>query len=161
MAGLGKRGRRKRKPKEGGKSGQPCKLTPEIEDKILAMLQLLIPIETATAAAGISRQTFYNWRRQGKADREAGLETDFSRFLDNVEKAEALGEAVAVRNIHGAGPQYQLALLRSRFPTRWAESQRLKVEIEKTQGEMLDALKEGLEHDEYVKVIAVLRSYGE
>ena len=152
----------KKKPEIPGpqKPAAQSKLTEKNIDLIAGMLRRLVPLEVAARACGISRQTLYNWRKRGKADAAEEKDTLYARFFYVAEEAEAQGEVLTIQKVYEAGPQFQLALLRSRFPTRWSETQRLQVEMESMQNEMLDALKEGLEPDEYRKVIAVLRSHG-
>lgn len=80
--------------------------------------------ETATLAAGFSKQTLYNWRDQAKAGNVAAI-----ALLDAMEKASAEAEADAVDDIRKAGkagPQFWAASatrLERRHPDRWGKRQ--------------------------------------
>lgn len=73
---------------EKKKMGAPTKLTKELIERVVTYLQKGAYVETAAAAAGISKETFYHWLHQG-ANKESGLMRDFS---DAVEKAQADSE---------------------------------------------------------------------
>ena len=45
--------------------GPTCKLTPELRAKLMALLRAGNYVETAAACCGISKQTLYNWLREG------------------------------------------------------------------------------------------------
>ena len=95
------------KPKAKNLGGRPkgtTKLTPEIQDKIVAAIYAGNYLETAAAAAGVHKQTFYDWLYKGanakKGDKTAEI---YKRFSDAVLKAMAESEAVAIAAIHQAG----------------------------------------------------------
>ena len=73
-------------------TGRPTKLTPEIVSRILDSLRAGIGRDTAIAAAGIARSSFYAWYARGRNARRGA----FSDFSDAVKKAEA---DAAIRNI--------------------------------------------------------------
>jgi transposase len=81
-------------------------------------------IETACKAAGISKQTVYQWLKRA----EHG-ETPFTAFRDALEKAEAKAELEVletVRKAGQAGPQYwpaSMTLLERRHPEKWGKRQ--------------------------------------
>lgn len=68
--------------------GRPSKFTPEMRAAIVADIADSIPYEYAAEANGISEKTLYLWLDQGRQDREAGVESDFAIFLQDIKKAE-------------------------------------------------------------------------
>lgn len=78
-------------------AGRPSKLTPELHKKIEKLLKAGNFTTTVCGLVGIGASTFYEWKQQGEKDKEAGLSTPFSGFLDMVLKAEANAEEKCVR----------------------------------------------------------------
>jgi hypothetical protein len=79
-------------------------------------------LETACALAGIPKSTLHNWRQAA----EAG-DIPCIAFLNAIEKAEAIAESEAVRNVREAGklPQFwaaEMTFLERRKPDRWGRS---------------------------------------
>ena len=82
-------------------TGRPTELTQDVQDKIVTYLRLGNYFETACAAAGVSKQSGYNWMKRGRraqrqADRDGtevpGEDLPFVLFLDAVERAQAESE---------------------------------------------------------------------
>lgn len=79
-------------------------------------------IETAVRSAGISKQTFYNWKEQAKDGNLAAI-----ALVDAVEKAEADAECDAVGDVTKAGkagPQFwaaSMTRLERRHASKWAK----------------------------------------
>lgn len=82
---------------------RPTLLTPERTEKIVALIAAGNFAETAALAAGISKQTYYNWLARGRVERERltekpslkprTKEEPYLEFFDAVEKARAEAEA--------------------------------------------------------------------
>ena len=70
------------------------KLTPEVESKIISMLMDGNYITTACLAAGITRVTFYDWKKRGEQGKQP-----YAKFLQHVEEAESIGETQLVQDI--------------------------------------------------------------
>jgi hypothetical protein len=81
----------------------PLKLKPEVERHLLAAIRAGVPIRHATAAVGISHQSYYAWCRQGRTDRDAGRRTACRRLVDRIEKAEAEMVTLRMARITKAG----------------------------------------------------------
>jgi transposase len=99
--------------------GRPTKLTPELQKRIVKLVRDGNYIETAAIAAGITKQTFYNWMERGKAGEEP-----FAEFFDALKRAEAEAEAEIAATVRAGlrdAPQWQSAMtfLERRWPTRW------------------------------------------
>lgn len=103
--------------------GRPTKLTPEVARTIADYVKAGNYIETAAAAAGISKQTLYSWMKAG-ARATAGPHRE---FLDAVEKAQAESEVTDVLRISvAAKSQWQAAAwrLERKNPDRWGRKDR-------------------------------------
>lgn len=81
-------------------------------------------IETSCKAAGISKNTVYQWLKRGDAGEEP-----FKAFRDALEKAEAKAELEVLETVRAAGkagPQYwpaSMTLLERRHPEKWGKRQ--------------------------------------
>lgn len=93
--------------------------TPKITDLIRVMIEGGSPPLAATMAAGVSRDTYFEWIKRGRAalmqDRVPALEQTFATFVEMVDQAEGIAEASATMKALGASPA---AALKHRFGTR-------------------------------------------
>lgn len=103
------------------------KLTPALSDKIIGYLRAGAYIETAAAAAGISKQTLYNWLRRAADEDEK--DPRFAAFAAEVEKSQALAEVRDIALIgKAAETQWQAAAwrLERKSPERWGRKDRME-----------------------------------
>jgi transposase len=111
--------------------GRPTKLTPEVSDTIVRYVRAGNYLETAAAAAGISRDTLHTWLRKGRTAK-SGM---YSEFADIVEKALGEGEIRDVLVIgEAARTHWQAAAwrLERKFPDRWGRRLAADVTLEAT-----------------------------
>lgn len=88
--------------------GRPTKLSPELQERVIAYLRQGNYLETAAAAAGIDRTTLRDWLRRG----ERAKSGRYREFSLAVEKARAEAEVMGLGIITKAGmPQRVLDLL--------------------------------------------------
>ena len=114
--------------------GRPTKLDDDVSGRIIAYIRQGQYVETAAAAAGISKFTFYEWLKRGAAIRGAAKpprsELPYLAFSNAVERAMAEAEIRDV-NIVGAASitQWQAAAwrLERRNPTRWGRRDRIEL----------------------------------
>lgn len=119
--------------------GRPTKLTPERHARIIELIRTGAFADTAAAAAGVHRATYYEWMARGRDcerddDGEAVTEADraFADFHDAVKEAEAVGETLAIGRIQNHSKDtWQAAAwyLERKYPERWGRVDRLKQEI--------------------------------
>lgn len=114
-------------PKKG-EGGRPTKLTKELQDKICHSILIGCYVETAVQAAGIHKDTFYEWLKKGNKQKQ-GIYKDFTdavnqsiadsekRDVSIIDKAGQLGDwrAVAWR-------------LERKHQTRWGYKQKIEHE---------------------------------
>lgn len=114
--------------------GRPSKLTSEVHELVVEMLQAGNFIETAAAAAGIDRDTIRQWLKRG-ARAKSGK---FRRFRDDVVKAMAESEAGLIALVanaaigsEGVRGQWQAAawLLERKFPEKYARRQKIEAKV--------------------------------
>jgi hypothetical protein len=109
--------------------GRPTKLTPEVQDKIVAAIRAGNYQETAASYAGISEKTFYEWMNRGLSDDPS--ESHFGEFREAVEKAKAAAEVRDVILIDKAAQDgsWQAAAwkLERKFPNKWGRVQRTEI----------------------------------
>ena len=134
--------------KRGKKIGRPTKYTPEIAERIATRVAMGNYRETAAAAEGIAKSTFFEW-----LDR-------YSDFSDLIEKADAQAEGKRVKTILQAadGGKWQAAAwyLERKCFDRWGRKDRheltgkdgggIKYEVEFV-GVSTDMVEVGIEGD--------------
>ncbi len=124
-------------------TGRPCKLTPAIQSKIVEYIHAGAYIETAAAAAGISKDTLYAWLRRGAR----GDGTRFREFSDAVERALAQAELRDLLIIgKAAQTQWQAAAwrLERKCPDRWGRKVRIEPVERQDPQEFAQSVREAL-----------------
>jgi hypothetical protein len=110
-------------------AGRQTKLTPEVQDRIVAALRAGNYQETAAVYGGISVKTFYEWMVRGESEEEK--EQSFREFREAVEKAKAEAEVRDVTLIDKAAKDgsWQAAAwkLERKFPTKWGRVNRTEI----------------------------------
>jgi hypothetical protein len=118
------------------KTGRPTLLTEELRDKICNFVRIGSYIETAVAACGVSKDTFYTWLKdanhlhtlnrkaleKGEAFDPTDEEIALMDFADALEKAVAESELQDVATIRRASEDnWQAAAwrLERKFPQKW------------------------------------------
>ena len=71
------------------KTGRPCKLTDELQQRIIDAMHHGAYIETASAYAGINKETLYRWLKLGARARDVGKKSKFTAFSNAIERAMA------------------------------------------------------------------------
>ncbi len=101
------------------KGGRPTKLTPETERAILKALSVGLYVETACDLAGVSRECFYNWIKEGEAHQTG----KHRRFSDNVKKAQAQAEGRLIGHLlQDDSWQSKAWILERKFRKRWGRN---------------------------------------
>ena len=83
--------------------GRPCKLTPEVQDRIAAAVRAGAYRQIAATLAGINERTLYDWLAKGKDGKRDGK---FVQFYQAIKRAEAEWEqeqAEAIRETAKGG----------------------------------------------------------
>ena len=75
------------------------KLTDQLCDEICNDIKAGVPIDHASVAHGITRQTFYNWYNKGEQSKSG----KFKKFYDKVEEAKSVAITLRARRIYKAG----------------------------------------------------------
>jgi transposase len=130
------------------------KFTPALAEKIVNYVRLGNYIESAAGAAGISDRTIRKWRASGKKQRDGHPLKQFSRDLD---KAQREAECRDIGLIgQAAKKDWRAAAWRRERMQPALYGQRVKVEVERELGGMLDKLKARLTAGEYERVLQAL-----
>lgn len=111
-------------------AGRKTKLTPEIQARIVALVEGGNYLQTAAEAAGVHKATLFGWMKRG----EAAKAGPYREFFDAIKKASAKAEADAVANVITAGRdpknwQAAATFLERRFPARWSKRDRTRVDV--------------------------------
>jgi transposase len=68
--------------------GRPSKFTPERCSAIVDAISHRIPYEYAALANGICEETLYEWLRIAKKHRDEGIDSDYTKFSEDIKRAE-------------------------------------------------------------------------
>lgn len=131
------------------------KLTDEVQQKIVAAVERGSYAVPAAEAAGISERTFYRWMQEGEAA-QSGRKR---QFWQAVERARGASETTLIEIIHNAAPgDWNAAkwLLERRFSSRWANTQKIEIAVEREMENMVEVLESDLDPDTFRKVMGVL-----
>lgn len=121
--------------------GRPSKLTAELQSRICDAIRAGNYIETASAYAGISKDTLYNWMKKGAREKErvAGTSRSIRKkeqiyvdFSDAVEKALAEAEVRDLIIISNAAKNDWKAAawkLERKFPKKWGRKEQVSADI--------------------------------
>ena len=103
---------------------RPTKLTPKLQERIAGFVRAGAYVETAAAAAGVSKVTLYAWLKRGAAG-----EGPFAAFAEAIEEAQALAEMRDLALIGKAAETEWAAAawrLERKFPDRYGRRTRLE-----------------------------------
>lgn len=132
------------------------KFTPETRKAILDNLAQGLYPEAAAAKAGVSRSTWYNWKQRADNGDE-----EYAPFFDEVlgARAKLQGEILEAIKKAGSNPQQWTALawiLERTDPEHYALRQVVQVKVDKELELILDALRDGLPHETYVRCLELI-----
>lgn len=94
--------------------GRKPKLTPELTERICESIRQGVTFNSAAIIAGISKDTFYDWLRQGQEGRKP-----HSDFSDQVSRARAESEQALLQSLQSIGKhdwRSRAWVLERRFP---------------------------------------------
>jgi len=105
--------------------GRPSKLTPAIKSKLISMIRIGVPLQTACKCCNLDYATVKEWIQRGKGTHSSrGKTPEFSAFADSYDQAIGECEANLIARIQTAASNDWKAaawLLARRHPQRWAE----------------------------------------
>jgi hypothetical protein len=103
------------------RGGRPTKLTDNLTDQVVELLEAGVPRETAALALGLGASTFYDWMRRGDPSGTAKKDSSHREFRERVEQACREGERRLVEKIAGDSDWRAQAWLLARLnPDRFA-----------------------------------------
>jgi len=109
-------------------------LTPEVQQKIIDALFLGNFFEIACEVAGVSARTGYEWRQRGEGRaKHRPCNEVYAQFAHAVSEAEHKAEQQQAARFYMAGKDDWRAaaeFLARRYPERWSEARRHKVEAQ-------------------------------
>ena len=106
-------------------AGRPTKLTPDVQERLLSALRAGNYIEPSCTYAGITHQTFLNWKERGEHEQRG----PYFEFLVAANKAMADAEIRAVAQWQQAMPENWQAVrdfLDRRHPDRWRKREEVQ-----------------------------------
>lgn len=116
-----------RKENQKRSPGRPSKLAAAKRKKLVDSLSVGAHRAQAATSAGIAPSTFYSWMERGQADREHGVDSEYSRLVEEVEVADADAEVGFLQVIKKASEKEWRAAawwLSRAAPARWGDKPR-------------------------------------
>jgi hypothetical protein len=114
------------------KGGRPSKADDERMQKVLDGIKAGLSYQGACGLARVSYSTFLVWRHKGESEESE----KFSKFLRELEYAEAIAEAEQLKKIkNDPDTKYACWILERRHPDRWGRVERNKVELSGAEGQ--------------------------
>jgi predicted site-specific integrase-resolvase len=105
------------------KIGRQTKLTPQLQARIVQVLEAGNYIEAACDYVGINQDTYHEWVKRGKRGNKADREAGYSEFSEAVKRAQAQAEILSVARIRKAGQEGEWTAdawyLERSHPERW------------------------------------------
>lgn len=144
------------------KMGQPTKLTPDVQVKIVQALKAGNTMDTAATYAGIHRDTFRSWLKRATKEKARVADNPKARILkdeapyvalyDAIEQAMAEAEVFHVTNIANAAKTDWKAsawILERRFGEKWQRkdqqtimhSGQVEVNVENVRQKLMEKIK--------------------
>jgi hypothetical protein len=129
-------------------------------------------IECAAPLVGVTKNTIYEWCKQGVKDKAAGRITQCSQFNDLVESAHAEAEARDVMQVSKLCESGSLAALgwrlERKFPQRWGrraahsdlEIERMKIEMDLMRAK-LKMLEAGTDPDSQQQINVIIPAFAD
>lgn len=74
---------------KGDNAGRKTLIDPEKRATIMECVEIGMPYKYAAHAARVSERVLYDWLERGREDFDAGLTTEFSEFLHDIEQGLA------------------------------------------------------------------------
>ena len=112
--------------------GEPRRLTPDVQQRIIDFISEGNYPETSAILAGIPRRTFQRWMHDGRQDLDQGVEdSSVPRLALDVEKARAKCVAQKVKRVQAAGEKSWQAdawWLERNLPHLYGRNQRIEIE---------------------------------
>jgi hypothetical protein len=126
---------------------RPSKLTPEVQAAIVQAIGLGASYKDAAAVAGISYETFNEWRSNGK-----GKYLQFSEAIEHEQSAAVLRHLAVINNAAAKGDwKASERWLRMYRPSEWQEQQR--VDLSNSDGTLTP---KGIDDESFERAITTL-----
>jgi hypothetical protein len=69
-------------------AGRPLKFNPERAERIINDISHCVPYALAAFGNGIHEDTLYDWINRGKRDLQAGIDSEFAKFSETLNKVQ-------------------------------------------------------------------------
>ena len=136
------------------------KLTDEVHSTIVSAIEEGNYAKVAAESAGIDESTFYRWMREGETAQSGKMR----QFYQSVTRAQGESETTLLSRVSKASKEDWRAatwLLERRFSSRWANTQKIEVAVEKEMEQLIAQMETSLDPDTFKEVMGVLAAPSE
>lgn len=142
------------------KVGRPSKLTATVKQTLLSAIATGCHIDSACAFAGVDYNTVREWIQRGEGTHPTRSTTkEYADFAEEITRAIAQAEVTLVKRVNDATKDDWRAatwMLERRHPERWANTQRIQLEVAKELERTLDQLERTLPAVIFDQVLAAI-----
>ena len=125
--------------------GRPSKFTPERRAAIIDAIAHRVPYELAAEGNGICEETFYEWLRIAREDEANGIDSEYSKFSEDIKRAEL--QKVKEHNNEIASKPERWQADAWILERRWGKYYNANYELNEM-GKRLDKIEQGTSHHE-------------
>jgi hypothetical protein len=128
---------------------RPCKLTPEVQEKIVTAIAAGNAEETAAEYAGIHPATFFRWMAEGRPCRNGGPKGEFYEAVKKAQVQAEVSHVIVIEQAKDKAWQAAAWWLERRHHDRWGRRESVDLTI-KREAERI-AKETGLDPDEILR----------
>lgn len=139
------------------KRGRPCKLTPDVRERILSALRAGNFRETACEWAGVSERTLQGWLNVGRREPNGPFGEFLRALLESERGAEIRAVGIVMKAAQKDAKHAEWWLSR-KHPSRWSE--KVHVTVDQELSAFLRACEAALDAKTYRAVLEIAARFG-
>lgn len=123
-------------------AGRETKLNREMIAEIANYIELGFTIKDTCEAVGIEQSTFFNWKNQGKRDKENGIKSEFLEFLESIKKGKhKIKQLMLSKIVQAADENWNAAAwwLERKYPENYSLRPELRKTKTKNKGKQVES----------------------
>lgn len=123
-------------------AGRETKLNKEMIAEIANYIELGFTAKDTCEAVGISQETFFRWKKQGKRDKENGIKSEFYEFYESIKKGKhKIKQLMLSKIVQAADENWNAAAwwVERNFPEDYSLKPELRQKKTKNKGKQVES----------------------